>query len=142
LNELSKTQLSNVVASRDVALICLAQIYINVGIHVSVKLFGEKQSKDTTALRRRSFTIAATSVVKDTIQAPAEVIKALSCSCNREGPRHMGVACMRHAPARFTIHHLLFTFLKVQAIDCNFASLNPPHHLGQVRIFYLQCITD
>jgi hypothetical protein len=41
-----------------------------------------------------------------------------------------------------TIHYSLFTIFKVQAVDCNFASLNPPHHLSQVRIFYLQRITD
>jgi hypothetical protein len=61
----------------------------------------KKQSKDATALRRRSFTIAATSIVKDTIRAPkapAEVIKALNCSCNREGhaaSRGMYAPCTR-----------------------------------------------
>jgi D-alanyl-D-alanine carboxypeptidase len=34
-----------------------------------------------------------------------------------------------------SIHDSLF---QVQAVDRHFASLNPPHHLSQVRISYLQ----
>jgi hypothetical protein len=32
--------------------------------------------------------------------------------------------------------------LEVEAVDGDFAGLDPPNHLSQVRIFYLQGITD
>jgi len=40
------------------------------------------------------------------------------------------------------IHDLRFTIHEIQAVDSHFASLNPPHHLSQVRISYLQRTTD
>ena len=41
-----------------------------------------------------------------------------------------------HAPVCFIANLWISGLLKVEAVDCNFASFNTPHHLSQVRIFY------
>ncbi|HEX6729505.1 MAG TPA: hypothetical protein VF074_05815, partial [Pyrinomonadaceae bacterium] len=38
----------------------------------------------------------------------------------------------------FMLNLWISGLFKVQAVDCNFACLNPPYDLTQVRIFYLQ----